>query len=88
MPKFVPVVKVNRFLRSAGSKFFTVTFSKLDNTKRQLTCRLGVESDLKGGESTTAHIKLIQNVWTPKGRKCFYKDRVYTLKQGDKIVKA
>lgn len=88
-PNFLHIGIVNRFLAKVGSKFFTVTFRKRDGTKRQMTCQLGVKKGLKGGESTTAHIDNIQVVYVGalKARRSFYKDQVYKIKCGSKMLR-
>jgi hypothetical protein len=37
------------FMDLVGNKFFTVTFTKQDGTKRIMNARLGVKKHLKGG---------------------------------------
>jgi len=39
-------------IMSTGGKFFSVVFEKKDKSVREMTCRLGVQKHLKGGEST------------------------------------
>ena len=61
---------IKEALKSGNGKFFTVTFIKKDNTVRVLTGRLGVKKHLKGGVSTTSHIKKYMTVYEPK-TKCY-----------------
>lgn len=78
--KFVPVDVVDAFLSTVGNTFFTVEFQKIDGNRRKLTGRLNVVKDLKGGDSTTAHIPEIQNLYTSNGnRRSFYKTHVFKL---------
>lgn len=39
-------------IMSTGGKFFSVVFEKKDKSVREMTCRLGVQKHLKGGQNT------------------------------------
>lgn len=81
---FLPVDAVNEFLSKVGGRFFHVTFQKQDGTTREMNCRMGVHKHLKGGESTTAHIPMIQGVYDlANGYRCFYRDRVIAMRCGE-----
>lgn len=49
---------------SKNGKIFGVTFIKKDGTKRNMSCRLGVTKHLRGGSSTTTHIKEYMTVYS------------------------
>lgn len=46
-----------------GGRIATVTFIKKDGTLREMNCRKGVTSHLKGGVSTTANIPHLMTVF-------------------------
>lgn len=51
-----------------GGRIATITFIKKDGTVRDMNCRKGVTSHLKGGISTTANIPHLMTVFdTQKG---------------------
>ena len=50
-------------IRKTNGKFFKVLFVKKDGSLREMTCRLGVKKDLRGGKSTTEHLDNIVTVY-------------------------
>ena len=66
------------FGQCGNGKIFTATFVKKDGTTRDMNCRLGVTSPLKGGESTTAHKDNLLTVYDMQssGYRCINLDTV------------
>jgi hypothetical protein len=62
-PMFVTQSEIPLLLSNTKGHIFTVTFTKKDNTIRQLNGRLGVKKYLKGGVDTTAHLTNFINVF-------------------------
>ena len=50
-------------IRKTNGKFFKVLFVKKDGSLREMTCRLGVKKDLRGGKSTTEHLDNLITVY-------------------------
>ena len=72
-----------------GGRFFHVTFIKKDGSVRNMGCRLGVKRYLKG--NTTSNKPPHSTVITvfdmkSKGYRAFDLTRVYSVKQGSKIM--
>jgi hypothetical protein len=82
--------KIRNIISTAGNHIFSVKFVKKDGSIRDLTCRFGVHTPLKGGgESTTSHKNNLMTVWDvqARGYRCVNLDTVISAKiDGVEIV--
>jgi hypothetical protein len=72
-----------------GGRFFHVTFLKKDGTIRNMNARLGVKKYLKhtvNHDTYNAHPTVVTVYdMKAKGYRAFDLDRVYNVRQGDKV---
>ena len=54
---------IRGLLESNQGKIFTAVFTKKNGDLRTMNGRTGVAKDLKGGQSTTAHLSNLVTVW-------------------------
>lgn len=75
-------------IRKTNGKFFKVLFVKKDGSLREMTCRLGVKKDLRGGKSTTEHLDNIVTVYDvfAKGYRNINLDTVKYFKCGSVVL--
>lgn len=73
---------VRSMIESTGGKVFTATFVKKNGEVRDMNCRTGVVSKLRGGDSTTAHKPNLVTVYDmQKGAyRCINLDTLRSLK--------
>ena len=70
-----------------GGRFFHVTFVKKDGSVRNMGCRLGVKKYIKGTGTTSNNPSLVTVYdMKVKGYRAFDLNRVYSVKQGSKIM--
>ena len=50
---------IRQLIESSKGKIFSVCFTKKDGTDRVMVGKLGVKKHLKGGDSTTAHLRYL-----------------------------
>jgi len=53
---------------SRGGRIFSVIFTKKDGSERKMVCRKGVVKHLRGGQSTTKHIKSLVTVYDTQAK--------------------
>jgi len=72
---------VRSMIESSGDKTFGVVFTKKNGELRNMNCRLGVKSKLRGGQSTTAHKPNLVTVYDMNKRdyRCINLDTVKSL---------
>lgn len=75
--------KVASLVNQAGDKgkFFSVSFIKKDNTVRNMVCRLGVKSYLKGGARTAPNTNIVVFDTQKKEYRSFDPDSVILVNQ-------
>jgi hypothetical protein len=76
------IEKIRKIISTAGNHIFSIKFVKKDGSVRDLVCRMGVTSKLKGGESTTAHKPNLMTVWdvANSGYRCINLDTVISAR--------
>jgi len=64
------IVKKSETLKSVskGGRIFSVVFTKKDGSQRKMVCRKGVVKHLRGGKSTTKHIKSLVTVYDTQAK--------------------
>lgn len=82
-----PTIKPTEYKRLSEED--KVRFTKVTENFMEMTCRTGVKSQLKGGESTIAqHADLISvNLCNGKGYRCFSAYNVLELRAGGTTIK-
>ena len=75
---------INDLFKINGSKFFTVTFIKKDQSIRTINGRLGVQKHLKGGECTLDKNKfLIVYSIADAGYRAINKETILSINMGN-----
>ena len=73
-------------IAESNGKIVNVTFTKKDGTLRVMTCRLGVQKHLKGGESTLDADKYLTVFdMSKQGYRAINKDTIVSVKASGEV---